>query len=81
VLYDQYLEAELARVDLDVYLPGLYHDDSELIVVFLCDDCQRKRWCKQEWRAIKDPIGTKEASRIMLVRCDGMSSPARTVAG
>ena len=36
VLYDKYHEAEFARLGLDTYLQGLYHDNSELIAVFLC---------------------------------------------
>jgi hypothetical protein len=35
VLFDRFLEAELARPDLDVYLPRLYRDETELIVVLL----------------------------------------------
>ena len=45
VLYDRYYEAEFARPDLDVYLQSLYHDESELIAVFLCADYERKEWC------------------------------------
>ena len=33
VLFDRFHEAELARLDLDVYLPRLYRDETELIVV------------------------------------------------
>ena len=36
VLYDKYYEAEFARPNLDTYLLNLYHDESELIAVFLC---------------------------------------------
>jgi hypothetical protein len=49
VLYDRYHEAEFARPDLDVYLPNLYATESELIVIFLCPDYAKKRWCKLEW--------------------------------
>ncbi len=67
VLYDKYHEAELARPDLDVYLPLLYKQDSELIVIFLCQDYQQKRWCKLEWRYIKELIATADAARIMFL--------------
>lgn len=49
MLYDRYHEAEFARPDLDVYLPNLYATESELIVIFLCPDYAKKRWCKLEW--------------------------------
>ena len=44
VLYDKYHEAEFARIDLDVYLPRLYREQSELIVLFLCSEYATKRW-------------------------------------
>lgn len=67
VLYDKYYEAEFARLDLDVYLPRLYREQSELVVAFLCPDYQQKRWCQLEWRHIRQLIATAEAGRIMLV--------------
>ena len=50
VLFDLFHEAELARPDLDVYLPRLYRDETELIVVVLSPDYPNKRWCGLEWR-------------------------------
>jgi energy-coupling factor transporter ATP-binding protein EcfA2 len=70
VLYDKYFEAEFARPDLDIYLQRLYHDDSELIAVFLCAEYERKEWCGLEWRAIRDVIKTRRTSSIMLLRFD-----------
>ena len=70
VLYDQYYEAEFARVDLDTYLQGLYHDESELIAVFLCADYERKEWCGLEWRVVREMIKVKSSSRIMYLRLD-----------
>jgi hypothetical protein len=68
VLYDRFLEAELARLDLDVYLPKLYRDDTELIVVLLSPDYPNKRWCGLEWRWIRQLIVTVAHERIMLLR-------------
>lgn len=68
VLYDKAFEAELARVDLDVYLPKLYRDDAELIIVFLSPDYERKRWCGLEWRWIRQLIVGPAQQRIMLLR-------------
>jgi hypothetical protein len=68
VLYDKYYEAEFARPDLDIYLPGLYRTQSALIALFLCPQYAAKRWCNLEWRHIRQLIATEDASRIMLLR-------------
>lgn len=44
VFYDLYYEAELARPNLDTLLQRIYHDNSELIVVFLCAEYSSKEW-------------------------------------
>ena len=75
VLYDKYYEAEFARPDLDTYLQHLYHDESELIAVFLCADYQRKEWCGLEWRAIRDLIKMREVSTVMPFRFDDTEIP------
>jgi len=67
VLYDKYHDAEFARLDLDVYLPKLYRTQSELIVIFLCPEYAAKRWCKLEWRHIRQLIATADEGRIMLL--------------
>ena len=75
VFYDHYFEAELARPDLDTYLQQLYHDEAELIVVFLCAEYERKEWCGLEWRAIRDLLKRKQASAIMPMRFDDTHVP------
>lgn len=75
VLYDKYYEAEFARFDLDTYLQGLYHDESELIAVFLCADYERKEWCGLEWRAVRDLIKQRQASSVMPLRFDDTKIP------
>lgn len=70
VLYDKFHEAEFARPNLDTHLQALYHDESELVVVFLCADYERKEWPGLEWRAIRDLIKKKQATSIMLIRLD-----------
>lgn len=67
VLYDKYHDAEFARLDLDAYLPSLYREHSELIVVFLCPEYASKRWCNLEWRHIRQLISTADAKRIMFL--------------
>lgn len=69
VLYDHFHEAEFARPNLDTYLQDLYHDHSELNVVFLSKDYERKEWCGLEWRAIRDLIKHRN-EEIMFLRVD-----------
>ncbi len=70
VLYDRYFEAEFARPDLDAYLQRLYHDESELVVVFLCSEYERKEWCGLEWRAVRDLIKQRHPESVMPCRFD-----------
>ena len=75
VLYDAYYEGEFARPDLDVYLQRLYHDESELLVVFLCADYDKKEWCRLEWRAIRDLIKQRKTDSVMPMRFDMTEIP------
>jgi hypothetical protein len=70
ILYDRFYEAEFARPDLDTYLQRLYHDQSDLIAVFLCADYERKEWCGLEWRAVRDLIKRRQSSTVMPLRFD-----------
>ncbi len=70
VFYDNFYEAELAQPNLDVLLQRIYHDNSELIVVFLCKDYERKEWCGLEWRAVRDLIKKRRDENIMFMRFD-----------
>lgn len=70
VLYDDYLTAELARPDLDLYLGALYREQSDLLVPFYCADYERKKWCKLEWRQMRDILFNVEGHRIMPFRFD-----------
>jgi len=75
VFYDRFYEAELARPNLDVYLQSLYHDESEIIVIFLCSDYARKEWCGLEWRAVRDLIKSRRDADVMLLRADSSPVP------
>jgi len=75
VLYDKYHEAEFARIGLDTHLQHLYHDESELIVVFLSANYERKEWCGLEWRAIRDVIKQRRESAVVPVRFDNTEIP------
>ena len=74
VLYDKYHEAEFARPHLDVHLPNLYSNQSELIAIFLCDDYKKKRWCNLEWRSIRQLISTDDEDRIMFLSFDNIGA-------
>lgn len=68
ILYDKFHEADFARPQLDTYLQKLYHDCSDLIVVFLCEKYAEKRWCGVEWRAILDILHKSKNEKIMYVK-------------
>ena len=70
ILYDWFHRAEFARPNLDIHLQTLYMNESELIVIFICADYNKKKWCGIEWRAIRELLNSKEADdRIMFVKC------------
>ena len=75
VLYDKYFEAEFARLNLDTHLQHLYHNESELIAVFVCAGYETKEWCGLEWRAIRDRIKQCKAESVMLLRFDMTEVP------
>lgn len=70
IFYDYFYTSELARPNLDILLQRIYHDNSELVVVFLCEEYDVKEWCGLEWRAIRDLIKKKGDHRIMFMRFD-----------
>jgi tetratricopeptide (TPR) repeat protein len=70
ILYDKYHEAEFARRDLGIYLPDLYHDQSELVVVVVCPDYDEKEWTGLEWVAIHDLLKQRKDGEVMLSRFD-----------
>lgn len=75
VFYDNDYVVELARPNLDVLLQRIYHDNSDLIVVFLCGDYVAKEWCGLEWRAIRDIIKQRRDATVMLLRLDQAEMP------
>lgn len=70
VFYDKHFEAELEHSDLDTYLQRLYHGESELLVVFLCAEYERKEWCGLKWRAMRDVLQRKPTLAMMPMRFD-----------
>lgn len=75
MFYDNDYVAELARPNLDVLLQRIYHDNSDLIAVFLCGDYVAKEWCGLEWRAIRDIIKQRRDATVMLLRLDQAEVP------
>ena len=70
ILYDRFHEAEFARRDLGLYLPDLYHDQSDLVVVVVCRDYDEKEWTGLEWVAIHDLLKARRDEEVMLCRFD-----------
>ena len=75
IFYDKYFEAELAKPNLDLTLQKIYHEDSELIVIFICKEYEQKDWCGLEWRAIRDIIKNRRDKDIMPMRFDDAKIP------
>lgn len=70
IFYDNNFISQLARPSLDTLLQDIYRNRSKLIVVFLCEQYQNKKWCGLEFRAIKELIMEKEITKIMFIRLD-----------
>lgn len=68
VFYDRNFVAELARPNLDTYLQQIYQHDAALIVIFLCQDYERKEWCHLEWRVVRELIKQRRDDEVMFVR-------------
>ena len=73
VLYDRFHEAEFARRDLGFYLPDLYHNASDLVVIVVCRNYESKEWCGLEWDAIFDLLKKRKSEEIMLCRFEHAS--------
>ena len=70
IFYDEWHKDKLARPNLDTYLQNIYHNESDLVVVFLCQDYVEKEWCGLEFRAIRDLIKKRQDEDIMPMRFD-----------
>lgn len=70
IFYDNSYISQLARPSLDTLLQDIYRNRSKLIVVFLCEKYQDKKWCGLEFRAIREMIMEKEIAKIMYIRLD-----------
>jgi tetratricopeptide (TPR) repeat protein len=70
LLYDKYHEAPFARSDLGIHLPDLYHKESDLVVLVICQDYESKEWCGVEWNAIHALIKERKVEDVMLCRFD-----------
>jgi hypothetical protein len=67
--YDDNYKSQLARPSLDLLLQGIYRR-ARLVVIFICSDYQRKKWCGIEFRAIQEILIDRELHRIMYIRMD-----------
>jgi serine protease AprX len=75
IFYDRFYTAELTVPNLDTYLQEIYDKDSELIVIFISAEYEKKEWCGLEWRAIRDIIKQRRDEDIMPLRFDDTHVP------
>ncbi|TAN53869.1 MAG: TIR domain-containing protein [Methylococcaceae bacterium] len=75
VFYDRWYEVELAKPNLDLHLQAIYHDQADLVVVFLCKEYNQKQWCGLEWRALRDLIKRREDALLLPIRLDDADIP------
>lgn len=75
IFYDKFYKAELVGLNLDSKLERIYHDDAELIVVFVSAAYETKQWCGLEWRAIRDIIKRRRDQDIVPLRFDDTEVP------
>lgn len=75
IFYDDDFTAQLARPNLDSLLQTIYLKNSDLIVIFLSGDYERKMWCGIEWRAIRSIINNKSDHAVMFIRVDDAEIP------
>ena len=75
VFYDDDFTAQLARPNLDSLLQTIYLYNSDLVVVFLSGDYDKKRWCGIEWRAVRGIVNNKSDHSLMFVRSDDSAIP------
>jgi hypothetical protein len=75
IFYDRFHQAELAVPNLDARLQEIYHDESELIVIFISAEYEQKDWCGLEWRAIRDIIKRRRDADVMPLRFDDTQVP------
>jgi TIR domain len=70
VFYDRDFTSHLARPNLDTLLQKIYRHNSELVVIFLSKEYEKKDWCGLEWRAIREIIMDRENNThsIMFMR-------------
>ena len=75
IFYDEFWQADLARFNLDTHLEVIYGDLSDLIVVFLCKEYDRKQWCGLEFRVVRSLVTQHLDDKVMLLWLDADASP------
>ncbi len=75
VFLDERYQHELVGFDGDLTLQEIYHNQTELIVVFLCKEYNEKEWCGLEWRAILDLVKTGRERDVLPFRFDDAPIP------
>lgn len=68
--YDDNFAAQLSGPNTDLRLQNIYHQQTDLVVVFLSGKYQEKEWCGLEMRTVRDQIMKRDDERIMFFRFD-----------
>jgi hypothetical protein len=75
IFYDEDFTSELAVPGMDLSLMNIYRKQSKLICVFLCSEYETKKWCKLEWRSIREILDERIPENIMFFRFDDTEIP------
>ena len=75
IFYHKRFEAEPSRPDLDLYLQDIYGNQSELLVVMLSAEYERKEWTGLEWRLLRELIKKRAGHAVMPIRFDDTHVP------
>ncbi len=67
ILFDKFHETEFSIARLGRYLPNLYNEQSDLVVVVICRDYVDKEWCGLEWDVIFDLLKQRREREVCSV--------------
>lgn len=75
IFYAPFYQAELVGLDLDIKLERIYHDESEVIVVFVSSEYADKEWTGLEWRIVRDVMKRRRGNDVIPLRFDDTPIP------
>jgi hypothetical protein len=75
IFYAPFHQGELVGLDLDIKLERIYHDESEVIAVFVSSEYAAKEWTGHEWRIVRDVMKRRRAEDVIPLRFDDTPIP------